>query len=170
MKLYNARVPLVAQDIIRKLVTDEDIEVENLQEAQLDVEAILREYLRVDRELTERAKDFMEKRGLAYNQFSRIKRGFAEDLSLSTDEEVIGYLTNQILESFMHSFHIAEVFTEEGPLRRKVQQLLQKHMMLEDELDQEVRQRIKNLEEGTGQWEVEYQKTMEQLKRNNKIG
>ncbi len=169
MKLYPAQIPTISQDVIRRLTEGEDIEVENREEAQLDVEAILKEYLRLDREFTERAKQTMEVRGLSYSQFGRIKRSFAEDKGLSTDEEVIGYLTNQILESFMNSSHIAEVFTEEGALRRKVQQLLKKHLLLESELDQEVRNRIKNLEEGTSTWEIEYQKNMEQIKRKHKL-
>ena len=39
-------------------------------------------------------------------------------------------------------------------------------MMVEEELDAEVRRRIKNLEEGTSTWEVEYQRALEQIKRN----
>lgn len=38
-------------------------------EAQLDVEAVLKEYVRLEREITEKAKDHMEKRRLPYEQF-----------------------------------------------------------------------------------------------------
>ena len=169
MKLYPAQIPTISHDVIRRLTEGEDIEVERVDEAQLDIEAILKEYLRLDRELTDRAKEMLEKRKLSYDQFGRIKRGMAEERGLSTEEEVIGYLTNQMLESFMNSSHIAEVFTEEGALRRKVQKLLKKHLLIEGELDQEVRQRIRNLEEGTSSWEIEYQKTMEQIKRKHKL-
>lgn len=169
MKIHSAQIPTMSRDILQRLIEGGDIEVESVDEAQIDIEAILKEYLRLDREFNDKAKEMLEKRNLSYDQFGRIKRGFAEDRGLSTEEEVIGYLTNQILESFMRSPHIAEVFTDEGALRRKVQHLLKKHLMIEGELDQEVRQRIKNLEEGTSSWEIEYQKTMDQIKRKHKL-
>ena len=64
MRLYSGKIPNIAQDLIRKLKEEGDIEVSDVQEAQLDVEAVLKEYLRLDRELTEKAKDIMEKRRL----------------------------------------------------------------------------------------------------------
>lgn len=169
MKLFLAKVPAIARDVIRKLSEEKDIEVANIQEAQLDIEAILKEFVRIDRELTERAKDLMQKRGMSYQEFGRVKRMLAEEQGLGSDEEDIAYVTNQILESFMLSPHVEEVFAEEGVLRRKVQQLLQKHSEVEQVLDQEVRQRIKNLQEGTTAWDVEYQRHMEQIKRKHKL-
>ena len=44
--------------------------------------------------------------------------------------------------------------------------ILKRHMMVEEEIDAEVRKRIKNLEEGTATWEVEYNKAVDQIKRN----
>ena len=38
-----------------------------------------------------------------------------------------------------------------------------------EDLDKEVRQRIKNLEEGTATWEIEYQKVMDQMKQRHGI-
>jgi hypothetical protein len=37
-------------------------------------------------------------------------------------------------------------------------------MTVDEELDQEVRERIRNLEEGTQSWELEYSRVMEQMK------
>src|SRR5579883_2972413 len=130
MRLYSGKIPAIAQEIISKFREDGDIEVspQNLQEAQLDVEAVLKEYLRMDRELTEKAKDLMEKRGLPYGQFARTKRTMAEERGFATGDESIPYLTNQVLEIFMHSSHVDEVFTDDVALRKKVQALLKKHM------------------------------------------
>lgn len=169
MRLYSGKIPVVAQEMIRKFREDGDIEAANIQEAQLDIEAVLKEYLRLDRELTDKAKDLMEKRGLPYGQFARTKRIMAEERGFPQGDEVIGYLANQILEVFMHSKHVEEVYADDVDLRKKVQAMLKKHMAVDEKLDQEVRQRIKNLEEGTAAWEVEYQKAMEQLKRKHKL-
>ena len=42
-------------------------------------------------------------------------------------------------------------------------------MQVDEELDQEVRQRIKNLQEGTAAWDVEYAKVMDQIKTKHGI-
>jgi hypothetical protein len=169
MRLYSGKIPAISQDLIQKLREDGDIEVSNIAEAQLDVEAVLKEYLRTDKDLTERAKDLMEQRKLPYSQFARTKRTLAEERGFVTGEEAIPYITNQLLEIFMHSPNIEEVYTEDVDLRKKVQLLLKKHMHVDEELDQEVRRRIKNLEEGTAAWDIEYQKAMEQAKRKHKL-
>lgn len=170
MKLYFAKIPTISQDIIHSLAQNHDIEVENEAEAHLDIEAVLKEYLRMDRELSEKAKDLMERRSLPYSNFSRVKRSIALERKFIVDEdEIVPYLTNQLLESFMHSQHIAEVFTSDEILRKKVQGLLRKHMEVENELDQEVRGRMKHLEEGTAGWDIEYSRVMEQVKRKHKL-
>lgn len=169
MRLYPGKVPVIAKDLISKFRDDGDLEVGNAAEAQLDVEAVLKEYMRQDRDLTEKAKDLMEKRGMPYSQFARTKSQMAEKLSFPTGDEVIPYLANQILEVFMHSPNVDEVYTDDVELRKKVHAMLKKHMAVDDELDQEVRRRIKNLEEGTAAWEIEYQKKMEEAKRKHKL-
>ena len=61
------------------------------------------------------------------------------------------------------------VVADDSVLRSKIQVVLKKHMAVDQEVDLEVRNRIKNLEEGTAAWEVEYQKVMEQVKRRRGV-
>jgi hypothetical protein len=166
MKLYSAKITPCAAELIRQLVEGGDIEVGNASEAQLDVEAVLKEYLRTDRSITDRAKDMMEQKGLSYAQFGKIKRALAEEQGFAAGEEGLGWILNQLVETLMHSQHVDEVFADDAILRRKMREVLRRHMALDEELDHEVRRRIKNLEEGTTAWDIEYQKVMEQLKRN----
>jgi hypothetical protein len=166
MKLYSSKIPTVAAEIIKSLVSDGDIEVGSAAEAQLDVEAVLKEYLRMDRELTEKSKDLLEQRKLPYGQFSKVKRTLAEERGFALGEEGIAWMANQIIETFMHSPHIDEVFADDVAMRKKLRETLRKHMLVDQELDAEVRRRIKNLEEGTSTWEIEYGRILEQLKRN----
>jgi len=42
-------------------------------------------------------------------------------------------------------------------------------MAVDEELDQEVRQRIRNLEEGTSAWDIEYKRVMDQMKMKHGI-
>ena len=62
---------------------------------------------------------------------------------------------------------VYEIYADDATMRRKMRDILKKHMQVDEELDEEVRKRIKNLEEGTQAWELEYQKAMEQIKRKH---
>jgi hypothetical protein len=166
MRLYSGKIPAVASEIIRTLTEQNDIEVGDGNEAQLDVEAVLKEYLRQDRELTDRTKDLLEQRGLPYDQFGKVKRAMAEERGFGLGEESLTWICNQILETFMQSAHVDEIYAEDATMRKKMRDILKKHMQVDEELDEEVRRRIKNLQEGTATWEVEYQKVLDQLKRN----
>ena len=169
MKLYLGKVESIASEIVGRLVTDSDIEISDRNEAELDVVSVLKEYVRLDRELTERAKDVMEIRGLPYAQFGRIKRSLADQKEFGLGEDAITWILNQLLETFMQSKAVEEVFADDATLRRKVRDILKKHMAVDEELDKEVRQRIKNLEEGSATWEIEYAKVMDQMKTRHGI-
>jgi hypothetical protein len=164
MKLYSGKIDSLAGEIISRLSSDGDIEVSERTEAELDVASVLKEYLRVDRELTERAKDIMEIRGLPYSHFGRIKRTLADEKEFGLGEEGITWILNQLLETFMQSKHVEEIFADDATLRRKLRDIVRKHMMVDEEMDKEVRQRIRNLEEGTQTWEIEYNRVLEQMK------
>jgi hypothetical protein len=166
MRLYSGKIPAVANEIIRTLTDASDIEVGDAEEAQLDVEAVLKEYLRTEREITDKTKDLLESRGLPYDQFGKVKRAVAEERGFGLGEEGLGWICNQILETFMQSAHIEEIYADDATLRRKMRDILKKHMAVDEALDEEVRRRIRNLQEGTATWDVEYQKVLEQIKRN----
>jgi hypothetical protein len=69
----------------------------------------------------------------------------------------------------MQSPHVEEVFADDATLRKRMTDILKKHMLIDDEIDAEVLRRIKNLEEGTATWEVEYQKALGQIKKNRRL-
>lgn len=156
--------------MVKTLSDAGDIAVTDRNEAEMDVQAILKEYMRLERELTDKAKDLLEKRGLPFEQFGKVKRALAAEKGMGFGSDGLEWMTAQIIEAFMQSAHVEDVFAEDSTLRRKMVDILKRHMMVEDELDAEVRRRIKNLEEGTSTWDVEYQKALDQLKRNRGLG
>lgn len=164
MKLYAGKIDTISNEIITRLTTDGDVDVVERGEAELDVASVLKEYIRVDRELTERAKDILEIRGLGYSHFGRTKRGLAEKSDFGLGDESVTWIINQLLETFMQSRHFEEIYCDDATIRRKSREILKKHMMVEDELDQEVRQRIRNIEEGTNAWDIEYSRVLDQMK------
>ncbi len=169
MKLYSGKIDIIASDLIRSLSAAGDIELSDSNEAELDVAAVLKEYIRVDRELTERAKDIMEIRGLPYSAFGRTKRSLADKRDFGLGEEGLSWIATQLIETFMQSNHVDEIFADDAILRRKTKEILSRHMVLDEELDQEVRQRIKNLEEGTSSWDIEYKRVMDQMKQKHGV-
>jgi hypothetical protein len=67
----------------------------------------------------------------------------------------------------MRSPHVDEIFSDDDVIRRKIKKILERHMGEDEVIDQEVRARIKNVEEGTKTWELEYARVMEQVKRKH---
>ena len=169
MRLFRGKVELIAEDVIATLKASGDIEIENEQEARLDIEAVLKEYLRLDREVVEEAKNRMEVRGLGYSQLGRVRSQVAKERGTPGQDEILPYLLDQILNLLFHSNHISEIFADDAELRKKVTPILKKHMDVENDLDREVRSKIKNLEEGTSTFEVEYTRVMEQIKQKRRL-
>lgn len=165
MRLYAGKVPTIASEIVKELTAANFIEADEPREVQLDVEAVLNSYLRLDKEASDRAKDLIESRGSGTADFARLKRLAAEQKGIKTGDEVLDYLLDQIVEMLMHSNNVGEVFAEDVELRRKMRPILKRHMAVDDELEREVRSKMKHVEEGTRTWEVEYARIMEEIRR-----
>ncbi len=169
MRLFSSKVPVIASEIVRKLVADKDLEAESPPEVEKDVEAVLNEYLRLEREVSSKTKELMDGRKLPPTEFGRVKKSVAEQKGLKIGDEVIDYLLDQLVESFLYSNNVDEVYASDLDLRRKMAPILKRHMQVEDELDREVRSRLKHLEEGTPAWEIEYGKVLEVVKRSKGV-
>src|SRR5947209_4011129 len=142
MRLYSGKIPGVATEIVKTLVEAGDIAVSDRAEAEMDVQAVLKEYLRVDREITEKAKDLLQKRNLPYDQFGKIKRTLAGEKAFGLGEDGLEWMTTQMIESFMQSPHVDEIFVEDSVLRKRMADVLKKHMQVDDAMDAEVRRRM----------------------------
>lgn len=164
MRLYRGKVEVIAEETIRALREAEFIELENENEAKLDIEAVLKEYLRLDREIVDDAKNRMETRGLGYSQLGKVKNQVSKERGFPGQDETLPYLLDQIMNILFHSANVAEIFAEDVELRKALTPILKKHMEVDSDLDREVRSKIKNLQEGTSDFDVEYAKVMEQIK------
>lgn len=165
MRLYRGKIEAIAEDVIRTLTTQELIEVDNVAEAKLDIESVLKEYLRLDREIVEEAKNRMEARGLGYGQLGRVKGQIAKERGAAEGEDTLPYLLEQIINILFHSNHVGEIFAEDTELRVLLTPILRKHMDVDTDLDRDVRSKIKNLEEGSSTFDIEYARVMEQMKQ-----
>ncbi len=167
MRLFSSKIPHITEVMARTLIDAGDLEVSNREEFKRDVESILKEYLRKDRELTEAAKDMLEARGLPYSDLYKLKRQLAEREEFAIGEESVNWISNQLVELFMRSQFVDEVFAEDTALRRTLKEILRRNMQADDDLDREVRKHLKHLDEGTSSFEIEYQKQLDLVKRRH---
>jgi uncharacterized protein len=165
MRLFSGKVTTISEEIVRMLTTDSDIETEQPSEVVLDIESVLKEYLRFERSISDEAKNRMEARGLPYAQLGKLRSQVAKEKGAPQADDILPYLLDQILNMLFHSRNVDEIYAEDADLRKKLVPILRKHMDVGGELDEEVRSKIKNLEEGTATFEIEYQRIMGEMKR-----
>ena len=165
MKLFSGKVNIISIELTKKLLDEGALETDAPGEVELDVQSVLKEYIRTDRELTEKAKDFCETKGLPFSSYLKVKRKLAEQVKFITGDEALDYIMEQLIRVFMNSQFVDEVFLEDHEMKRTMRSVLKHHMEIEDEIDLEARAKIKNLQEGTRDWEIEYAKAMSQVKK-----
>lgn len=165
MRLYSGKISPIVDDLVRDLTSQGDIEVEDEGEVRLDLEAVLKEFVRRERQMVDEAKDRMEREGLGYSKLGRMRQRLAKEMGFPTQEEILPYLVDQLLNMLFHSSNVVEIYAEDVTLRKKITPVLRRHMEVETGLDAEVRSKIRNLQEGTAAFEVEYAKVMDQIKR-----
>jgi len=173
MKIYRGRIEPAAHEILSRLMKENLIEVapEEVDEACKDLESVLLEYIRMERELNERAKDIIHKRGLDHSAIGRLRRGLAKERNFGIDDEALDYIVQQMIEIMLSSGHVEEVYGEDHQLNRTIAPIMRRHMAASDEVDREVRQQLRHLEEaeGTVDWEIEYRRKKEELERLKRL-
>ena len=164
MRLYTGKIGPIVDDLVRDLTAQDDIEVEDEAEVRMDLEAVLKEFVRRERQLIEESKDRMQREGLGYSQLGKMRQRVAREIGFPQQDETLPYLIDQLLNMLFHSANVAEIYADDATLRKKMTPILRRHMEVESGLDAEVRSKIKNLQEGTAAFEVEYAKVMDQIK------
>ncbi|MFN7952279.1 MAG: DUF507 family protein [bacterium] len=167
MKLYRSKIEPLAKDILGTLNAARDIEVapDRVAEAELDVRAILDQYVRVDSEVLDRAKDLVQQRNLPQTELGRVRRIVAEERKHKVGDDGVDWLIDQIIEGFMVSANVDEVFADDPTLRRHIHDVMRKHLEEDNAIDVEVRGRLKHLQEGTQAWEIEYQRVLQEVRK-----
>jgi hypothetical protein len=165
MRLHSPKVPAIAGEMLKALLDAKDIETQSPAEVKADVVAVLEQYIKDEQAATERAKDLVASRGLPQTEYPRIRKLVAEESGIKIGDDAIDYLLDQLVEMLMHSSNVDEVFAEDYELRRKMRDPLRKQIVEEQAFEQEVRGRLKHVQEGTGLWEIEYRRMMDDIRR-----
>jgi len=156
MRLYSGKIPTIATEVVRALLVANDIESESPRQVEGDVAAVLTQYLSDEREVNDRAKDILERTGKPQGEYSRVRELVAEEKGIKVGDEALDYLLDQVVD---------EVYVEDVELRRKMASVFKKHMAADSKLDVEVRAQLKHVKEGTRQWEIEYARVLDHVRR-----
>ncbi|HTM43513.1 MAG TPA: DUF507 family protein [Polyangiaceae bacterium] len=165
MWLHKSRIAPIATEMVRALTAGEHIETESPKEVALDLESVLNQYVQDEHDVSERAKDMMAARGMAPTDLPRVRKELAKQKGIQIGDDAIDYLLDQLLEMLMHSQNVDEVYAEDFELRRLMREPLRREFAAPTEVEQEVRSKLKHVQEGTALWEVEYQRMLEDVKR-----
>src|ERR1700722_1272957 len=169
MRLYSGKTPVIATEVVRALLASKDIEAETPKEVEADVVSVLNQYLADEREVNDRAKDVLERTGKRESEYARVRALVAEEKGIKVGDDALDYLLDQVVEMLMHSNNVDEVFVEDIELRRKMAPIFKKHMAVDSAIDTEVRAQLRHVREGTREWEVEYNRVLEQVKRKKGV-
>lgn len=167
MRLYRAKVPAIAKEVIETLVVDGDIEVsgENRAEAERDLEAIMDEFMRQDAAFRNQVRDQMDAQNLPYGEFGRTRKSMAEQIRHPLADDVERFLARQFVENMMISRFVDEVFAEDQVLYKKVIGILKRHDVDEREIREAAMGKIKNVQEGTIEFEIALERAVRDEKK-----
>lgn len=167
MHLYRRTVPKIAKDLVQSLCEQEFVEVEEekLEEAELDVAAVMVQHLDGQDFVIDEARKAMTKRGIGPERFAQVKKSIAEARKVKIGQEAEEELHNRILYALFESKHIAEIYAQDNEIRKTVKECIDKFTHVPEEVDQAARERLKNIREGTPEWEIEYPRVVNQIKR-----
>ncbi len=167
MRLYPKAIPAISREVVQTLMADKDVEIETLRiaDAEMDLSALMREYLQSEERVNQATREALERRGYDHARFNQVKREMADVRGFKMGDEGIEYVIGQMLEVLLVSRHVEEVYSDDPTMRRKIFLIMKKHLQVDEEIDREVRARLKHVQEGTAAWDIEYQKVVEQVRR-----
>lgn len=167
MKLYRAKIPAIAKSVFDRLIEEGDIEVlsENREEAEKDLIAIMEDYLRRDNDLRNRIKDHMADRSIPYSEYGRTRKRMSEEMNHPVGDDVERFLARQFVECLMITRFVDEVYAEDRVLYKKALESLKSFDVDEREIREEAISKIKNVQEGTVDYELALQAAVKDVKK-----
>ncbi len=167
MKIYRKKITPIAEGVVDTMVRDGDIEIMgSLHNVVVkDIARFIEEYSNDEHAISETAKVIMERKGLPVTQLQKVKGILAQEREVKLGDEALEYLADKIIRYFMTEDSIDEVYSEDAPMRKKIFDIFRRHIDVDEDIDREVRARIKNIPENSPIFKIEYQKVLREIKR-----
>ena len=169
MKIYRRVIPKIAKDVVRVLLVNRAIEVEDgrRDEAELDIAGVLVKYLNDVEKLNTDAKEALIRHKLPSENLGKVKKNIASKRKLVIGKGDVEFVQGLMLDSLFNSSNIQEVFADDDELKGMIDGAMGKYLGVDAELDREVRNKLKGLREGTVEWETEYNRVIGQMRSSN---
>jgi len=130
MHLSQEAISPIARDSIQLLMQDGNIEVEGLRiaDAEMDLSAIMREYLTNEERVNQATREALERRGIDPSKSDQVKREMADVRGFKLGDEGIAHVIDQMVEFLLLSRNVEEVFASDDVLRGKLRAVMAKHL------------------------------------------
>src|SRR5437879_12661237 len=112
MRLYPKVIPIIAREAVQKLMQESDVEVETLRiaDAEMDLAAIMREYLANEERVNQATREALERRGYDHSKFNQVKREMADVRGFKMGDAGIDDCINQLIGFLLSSRNLEEDF------------------------------------------------------------
>lgn len=167
MKIYRKKIGPIAEEIINTLVRDEDIEIRGslLNAVVKDISNFIEEYAKQEQAVSDEAKAKMEEEGLSVEHLIKVKNIIAQQRGVKLGDDALEYLAEKIIKYLLTEDAIEEVYSDDPSMKKKIYDIFRKHTFVEDDIDKEVRARLKNIPENSPIFKIEYEKVLREIKR-----
>jgi hypothetical protein len=136
MRLSPTVIPLISRETIQRLLQQEAIEVEptRIADAEMDLSAIMREYLAGEERVNQATREALERRGYDHGKFDQVKREMADVRGFKLDDEGIDHVVSQMAEFLLLSRNVEEVYAGDDVLRPTILAVMRKHLDVDERL------------------------------------
>jgi hypothetical protein len=117
-----------------------EVEAIRMADAELDMAAIMREYLANEERVNQATREALERRGYDFSKFNQVKREMADVRGFKLGDDGVEFLINQMLEFLLD---LAE--RRGGLFRRHCRcapsflQIMKKHLDIDEDIEREAR-------------------------------
>lgn len=167
MRIYRKKISPIAESIVDTFVRDGDIEIMGSLHNTVvrDVARFIEEYADREQALSDTTREIMERKGLSDNQFNKVRDILAEEKGIPLGDEAMEYLADKIIRYMLTEDSIDEVYSEDPDMRKKIFDVFNRYIDVEEDIDREVRARLKNIPENSPIFRIEYEKVLREVKR-----
>jgi len=174
MRLPDRLIEAIGESIVEELANKEKIlELEDPLIFKKKIIRIFREATEEEKKLEERAKevlkqnlDILEKENIDYRTaFLAVKRKLAEEMDINIDKrERLNQIINRIMNLIMEDESV-EIYEDPPVIRRRIREIVLGALKIEEEIEREVRKRIKkysrDILEGSPEWNILWKRIYE---------
>jgi len=167
MKIYRKKISPIAESIVDTLARDGDIEIMGSLHNTVvrDIARFIEEYVEQEQSLANTAREIIERKGLSESQFGKVRDILAEEKGIPLGDDAMEYLADRIIRYMLTEDSIDEVYSEDTDMRKKIFDVFNRHIDVEEDIDREVRARLKNIPENSPIFKIEYEKVLREVKR-----